>query len=208
MADQERGKKRATYQDVLDAPEHVIAEIVDGKLVLSPRPRSTHARVAGALNQELGPRFDHGRGGPGGWILLPEPELHFGDDIVVPDLAGWRRERLPHVPDVPYFTLAPDWVCEILSPSTQKLDRTKKLSVYARAGILHAWLVHPIWRTVEVFRLHDHHWLTVAFFEADAHARIEPFDAVELDLATFWADLWTPTQASEAAAEYNAASDW
>jgi Uma2 family endonuclease len=207
VSDKNPGKKPASYQDVLDAPEHLIAEIIEGELVLSPRPRGAHAAVASALGGELGPPFNRDRGGPGGWIILDEPEPHFGGEIVVPDLAGWRRERMPQVEDVAFFTLAPDWICEVLSKSTEKNDRTKKLRIYAAAGVRHAWLVHPIWRTLEVLRLHDGTWTTTAVHAADERGRVEPFDAIELDLASLWADVTLPTRASEAGAEYELA-DW
>src|SRR2546428_6351506 len=118
-------ERRATYQDVVDAPEHRVAEIVNGELRLSPRPRTTHARSASKLGAVLDGPFDRGVGGPGGWVLLDEPELHL-PDIVVPDLAGWRRERMPELPDEPFLILAPDWVCEVLSPSTADFDRADK----------------------------------------------------------------------------------
>ncbi len=197
-------KAEATYQDVLDAPEHMVAEILDGELVLSPRPAPRHASVASVLGAELIPPFGRGRGGPGGWIILDEPELHFGRRVVVPDLAGWRRERLPSVPeDAAYFTLAPDWICEVASKSTEKLDRRKKLPLYASVGVGHAWLIHPRLRTLEVLRRHGEHWLVVAVHGDDEKIRAEPFDAIELDLANLWADL--PTRASEPTAEYGEA---
>ena len=136
-------RRRATYQDVLAAPEHMIAQVIDGELVLMPRPSGPHAVAASLLAGELIPPFSRGKGGPGGWILLFEPELHLGEDILVPDLAGWRRERMPAVGDSAYFTLAPDWVCEVLSPRTSKLDRARKLPVYAREQVGHVWLVDP-----------------------------------------------------------------
>ena len=191
-------KPPATYQDVLDAPDHMIAEIIDGDPVLSPRPGGRHTAVASALGDELGPPFKRGRGGPGGWIILHEPELHLGKHVVVPDLAGWRRERMPEVEDVPYFTLQPDWGCEVLSKSTERRDRTKKLRIYAAAAVRHAWLVHPIWRTVEVLRLEHGRWSTIAMHEDDERVRAEPFDAIELELSRLWSDL--PTRASEAVA--------
>src|SRR6185503_12126115 len=123
-------KKRATYEDVLNAPEHMVAEIIDGDLLLFPRPARPHAAALSALGEELGPPFKRGRGGPGGWIILDEPELHFREDILVPDLAGWRRERLPAIERAAYMTLAPDWLCEVLSPSTEKVDRAEKLPIY------------------------------------------------------------------------------
>ncbi len=139
-----RVPKRATYADVEALPDHVVGEILDGELYASPRPRLRHAMAATRLTGRLSPPFDDGRGGPGGWWLLIEPELHLGEDIVVPDLAGWRRERLPEVPDEPHLELAPDWVCEILSHSKERIDRGLKLGIYAREKAPHAWLVNPV----------------------------------------------------------------
>ncbi|MBK9036715.1 MAG: Uma2 family endonuclease [Myxococcales bacterium] len=181
--------RRATYADVLAAPRHQVAEIIGGELRLTPRPAGPHALVASVLGEELGPPFRRGRGGPGGWILLDEPELHLGAEIVVPDLAGWRRERLPAVGDVAYFELAPDWLCEVLSRSTEKTDRAEKLGIYAAAGVGHAWLVNPIARTLEVMRRQGSQWLAVAVHKDGDRVRAEPFDAIELDLALLWADL-------------------
>lgn len=187
MADAVR--RRATYADVLKAPRHVIAEVIDGELNLQPRPAGRHAAVTSALGEELGPPFKRGRGGPGGWLLLDEPELHLGSDIVVPDLAGWRRERLPGIGDEAYFELAPDWVCEVLSPNTEKRDRGAKLRIYSREAVPHAWLLNPVQRTLEVFRLHEGKWLTLGVHSDDDRVRAEPFDAIELDLSRLWADL-------------------
>src|SRR5512138_651551 len=141
MADS--AKRKATYRDVLDAPEHMVAEIIGGELYLSPRPGSPHASATSRLGYVLGPPFDLGSGGPGGWILLFEPELHLGESVVVPDIAGWRRERLPELPRDAFITVAPDWLCETLSRSTEKLDRAKKLPVYASAKVGHVWFVNP-----------------------------------------------------------------
>jgi Uma2 family endonuclease len=204
MTDQAR--PRATYQDVLDAPDDKIAEVVNGVLHLSSRPRYKHQSVAGALHIELGARFRHGRGKPGGWVLLFEPELHLGDDILVPDLAGWRRERLPMIEDVAFSTLAPDWICEVLSRSTQSFDRVDKMASYAAASVKHAWLVHPIRRTLEVFRLYRGKWRSIAAHQDDDHIRVEPFEAIELDLSLLWHGLaGSPPRrdrASEPAATY------
>src|SRR6185437_11076720 len=121
-------KHGATYADVLAAPAGMVAEVVHGVLHTQPRPAMPHTRAASRLGGELGGPFDRGRGGPGGWIILYEPELHLGEDILVPDLGGWRRERLPKVPmGAAYLTLAPDWICEVVSPSTQAFDRGDKL---------------------------------------------------------------------------------
>ncbi|GAC1351411.1 MAG: hypothetical protein NVSMB1_04190 [Polyangiales bacterium] len=182
-------RPKATYADVLSAPEHMVAEVVDGVLELHPRPASPHAVAATAIAEELGPPFKRGRGGPGGWIILLEPELHLGDDILVPDLAGWRRERLPIIENEPFFTLAPDWICEVLSPATAKLDRSRKLPIYAREGVRHAWLVDPLQHMLEGLRREGDKWLILNVFRDDARVRAEPFDAIELDLAILWADV-------------------
>jgi hypothetical protein len=186
-------RRPATYEDLLAVPDDLLAQIVDGKLVTSPRPAMGHAIACSALNALLGGPFGLGvRGGsgglaaPGGWWILVKPELHLGADILVPDLAGWRRERMPVPPDAPYVTLAPDWVCEVLSPSTAGLDRVRKLPLYARADVAHAWLVDPAGRTLEVLRRHESRWLVADAFAGDARVRAEPFDAVELDLAPLW----------------------
>jgi Uma2 family endonuclease len=183
-------KRRATYEDVLNAPEHMVAEIIDGELELQPRPAKPHAAAATALGEELGPPFKRGRGGPGGWIILDEPELHLAGDVLVPDLAGWRRERMPVITtEEPFFTLAPDWACEVVSPSTAAKDRARKLPIYAREGVTHVWLVDPLQRTLDVLRLQDRNWVIVAVHEGVARVRAEPFDAIELDLGILWADV-------------------
>lgn len=184
--------RTATYQDVLDAPPHKVAEVVFGVLHVSPRPATPHALATTVLGHELGSRFHRGGGGPdhpGGWILLDEPELHLGADILVPDLAGWRREHMPAMPIAPFLTLAPDWICETLSPSTSGLDRIDKLAIYARESVAHAWLIDPQPRTLEVLRLEGGQWRLVGAHRGDARVRAEPFDAVELDLALLWSDL-------------------
>jgi Uma2 family endonuclease len=179
--------KRATYEDVLNAPENKVAEILDGELFLSPRPATRHALAAWRLGRILGP-FDDDPAGPGGWWLLNEPELHFGDQVLVPDMAGWRRERMAAVPDAAALTLAPDWVCEVLSPSTERIDRGRKLRIYAGAGVAHAWLVKPKDRTLEVLRLHEGAWTIVGVWEDAAVVRAEPFEAIEVSLAQLWPD--------------------
>jgi Uma2 family endonuclease len=181
------GERRfATYDDVLAAPADVVAEVVAGRLHTHPRPRLRHAAVATTLGEELGPPFRRGRGGPGGWVLLDEPELHLGDDIVVPDLAGWRRERMPEVPDEPFTTIAPDWVCEVLSARTAAFDRTEKLSVYARESVRHVWFLDPDPRVLEVLRLDGETYRIVLTRSGDVVVSAEPFDAVGLDLTAVW----------------------
>ncbi|HEU4618659.1 MAG TPA: Uma2 family endonuclease [Gammaproteobacteria bacterium] len=182
----QRLKVGATYDDLVAVPENLVAEMFDGELYASPRPALPHAHAVSALGMELGGPFQRSRGGPGGWWLLYEPELHFGRDVLVPDLAGWRRERLPAVPREPFLTLAPDWVCEILSPATETIDRSKKLRIYAREAVAYAWLLNPLLQTLEVLALRERRWTLVGTYEGDRGVRAEPFDAVELELGALW----------------------
>ena len=178
--------RRATYQDVLDAPVHRVAEIVDGTLYTHPRPAPPHARASSALGGKIGNPFDYDAGGPGGWWIIDEPELHLGEDIVVPDLAGWRRERMAQLPDTAYFALAPDWVCEVLSASTRRLDLHGKRPVYAREAVRHLWLVDPTDRTLEAFELRDGEWVLIASAKDDDPVGVPPFDAVTFSLGDLW----------------------
>ena len=180
-------KTGATYDDLCAVPENFVAEMFDGELYATRRPAVPHTHAASVLGFELGGPFHRGRNGPGGWWILDEPELHFGADVLVPDLAGWRRERLQTLPTTAYFTLAPDWICEVLSPSTESIDRAKKLRIYARAGVEHAWLVNPVLQTLEVLSLTASRWTLVAIHEGSANVRAEPFDAIELELGALWA---------------------
>ena len=181
----------AGYEDILALPEHLVGEIVDGDLVVSPRPAPAHALAAASLGAGIVTPFGHGRGGPGGWVILGEPELHLAADVLVPDLAGWRRERMPALPTTAWFQLAPDWVCEVLSPATAIVDRTRKQEVYRAHGVPWLWFVDPAARTIEVLRNGENAWLVAGTFGGSAEARIPPFDAVALDLGTLW-DLTPP----------------
>jgi Uma2 family endonuclease len=181
--------KRATYHDLVNLPDHVVGEILDGELFASPRPASPHAFAASVLGSDLIGGFQRPPGDPGGlggWWILHEPELHFGDDVLVPDIAGWRHARMPRVPDTAYFTLPPDWVCEVISPSTGRIDRGRKMAIYARAGVAHLWIVDPLAQTVESYRLAGDHWLLLRTASGDGPARIEPFEALEVTLARWW----------------------
>ena len=179
--------RRATYQDVLGAPANRVAEIIDGTLYTHPRPAAPHARASSSLGVKIGGPFDYDAGGPGGWWIIDEPELHLGEEIVVPDLAGWRRERMPDYPDTAYFTLAPDWVCEVLAASARKVDLHEKRPIYAREGVPWLWLVDPIDRTLETFELLDGQWLLIASAKDDEPVSIRPFDAVTFKLGDLWA---------------------
>jgi Uma2 family endonuclease len=178
-------KKGATYDDLRRVPEHFVAEMFDGELYASPRPAFPHARTTAVLLGKLGGFFDFGDG-PGGWLIYVEPELHFGNDVLVPDLAAWRRERLPSMPKDPYLALAPDWICEVLSPSTESIDRGKKLRIYAREGVRHAWLVDPLRQTLEVLALEAGSLEQTQEYRGESSVRALPFDAIELDLRALW----------------------
>jgi len=181
-----RPRRRATYQDVIDAPAHMVAEVVEGALYTHPRPAPPHALASSSLGVELGSPFQKGRGGPGGWWIIDEPELHLGEDILVPDIAGWRRERMPEFPDTAFFTLAPDWVCEVLSPSTRDLDRHGKRPVYAREGVAHLWFIDPVARDLEAFELRDGEWVLIATARNDDPVSIPPFEAITFPLDALW----------------------
>jgi Uma2 family endonuclease len=184
-----QAKRRATYEDLMQVPDTKVAELIDGELVVTPRPASPHTLAASVLGMDIGGLFhrdpdDPAR--PGGWWILLEPELHFGDDVVVPDWAGWRRIRLPNVTDVPFFTLPPDWVCEVVSPSTGRIDRSRKMRIYGEAGVPSLWLVDPLARTLELYRRDGDRWIVAGVHGGDDVVRAEPFDAVELALARWW----------------------
>ena len=191
LRDMKPARRNATYDDLVDVPEPLVAELIGGDLYTSPRPAVAPARVAIALSQDLRDFDQPGgkAGAPGGWWMLLEPELHFGDDALVPDLAGWCRARLPELPDTPALTLAPDWICEVLSPSTAALDRSRKMPVYAREQVAHLWLVDPRMRTLEVYRLEDGHWVVVGTYGGEEAIRAEPFEAIALDLRRWWGIL-------------------
>ncbi len=174
-----------TWHDLDAVPEGSIGEIVGGEIVVHPRPDPPHTDAASDLGTLLGGWFRFGIGGPGGWVLRDEPRVRFGSDIRVPDLAGWRAQRFVSPPLGPY-TVIPDWICEILSPSTAQGDRTVKMPLYARSGVRFAWLLDPVLRILEVYRPEGASWLLLGTFGSAARVRAEPFDAVELDLTLVW----------------------
>jgi Uma2 family endonuclease len=181
-------RRPATYQDVLDAPENMVAELIEGALHLHPRPAPPHTLASSYLGDELVSPFGKGRGGPGGWWILDEPELHLGPDVLVPDLAGWRRDRMPALPETAWFDLAPDWICEVLSPGTRRIDITDKRRLYAVAMIGHLWFVDPPARTLEAFALHDGAWTLIASLKDDEEVRVPPFEAIAFPLSVLWPD--------------------
>ena len=177
-------KKGATYEDLCGVPDHFVAEILDGDLYASPRPALPHARAAAVLLARLGAAFDLGH--PGGWIMLFAPELHFGNDVLVPDLAGWRREGLASLPNDAYLTLAPDWICEVVSPATETIDRGQKLRIYTREGVAFAWLVDPLRQSLEVLALETGNLEQIEEHNGGVRVSARPFDAIELELSALW----------------------
>ncbi len=180
-----------SFRSIIDQlPHNLTGQVIAGRLVVLPRPAIPHAKVEGALDKLIGAPFQFSLHGPGGWWIFPEPELSLGleqdFDPIVPDLAGWRRDRTASVPDTATCAIVPDWICEVLSPSTEDDDRGEKMPFYARAGVDHAWLADPIERTLEVFRRDERVFRPVATWRGDVRVRAEPFDAIELDLALVW----------------------
>jgi Uma2 family endonuclease len=191
-------ERLAEYRDLFDLPDAMIGEILHGQLIAQPRPAPRHARASAVIGDELGPPYDLGRGGgPGGWWILDEPELHLGRHILVPDLAGWRRERMPFFPDTAYFDLAPDWACEVLSPGTARVDRVIKMPIYAEQAVQWLWLVEPDLRTLEVFRLCEGHWMLEGAWQENDTVRAPPFDAIAIPLGGLWAPMAPQAGAGE-----------
>jgi Uma2 family endonuclease len=189
-----RGKRPATYEDIEALPPGWVGEIIDDELWAFPRPAKRHAWVASVLGARLGNAFSYGHGRAGGWWLLDEPELHLGRQVLVPDLAAWRRERAPGLleGEEPFFDLAPDWVCEVLSPSTAALDRGRKLALYHQEGVSHAWLMDPRAHTLEVYGRGEKGWRLIAHHGGEETVRAEPFDAEPLELGLLWAPKSIP----------------
>jgi len=180
--------KYSLYDRLLSLPENLTGEILDGQLYTQPRPSGPHAWAESVLSAELLDPFARGLGGPGGWWILVEPEIHFIRDteVAVPDLAGWRRERMPKIPRGHRFEVVPDWVCEIVSPSTESKDRRIKMPVYAHYGVKYPWLIDPEERTLEAYALKGGKWDLTGKFRGDDSVAVAPFDAVTIALADLW----------------------
>lgn len=179
---------RATYADLEAVSPLLVAELLRGRLITHPRPAPPHARATSRLGGMLGAAFDWGDDGPGGWLILDEPELHLGEEVAVPDIAGWRRERMPDLPTTAYFGTPPDWICEVISPSTERYDRGDKRDIYAEHGVRHLWLLDPVAKLLETFELRDGLWLLLATYKDIEGERIAapPFAAVPFELGKVW----------------------
>jgi Uma2 family endonuclease len=183
----EPANKRATYEDLFSIPENMTGEIIDGELFVHPRPSRKHISTVSSLGYAIGPAYQFGKeDGPGGWIILIEPEIQLGEHTMVPDLAGWKQERFPEEEPCNSITVAPDWVCEVLSPKTAGHDRVKKMSKYAGFSIGYAWLLDPVITTLEAYKLESGLWLLLAAYEGAETVRVEPFQEVEIDLGVLW----------------------
>lgn len=178
--------KLATYQDILDLPENIVGEILNGQLETHPRPAPKHALAASSLGGELSYPFQRGRGGSGGWWILDEPECHIEGEIFAPDLAGWRKTRMPKLPETAWFEIVPDWVCEVVSPSSVRRDRVTKMAIYARLGIAYFWLIDPIAQTLEAYQLQERHWTLLASYADDQMVSVAPFAEHSFSLANLW----------------------
>ncbi|MBI2389268.1 MAG: Uma2 family endonuclease [Deltaproteobacteria bacterium] len=179
-------RKLATYGDLAALPEDLRAEIIAGDITKLPAPLPEHGRVQRTLSRHVGGPFDDddGRGGPGGWWILVEVDVQLDvHDVVRPDVAGWKRERLPSPWGKRPITVAPDWICEVLSPTNEAHDRVKKRRLYAKAGVAFYWIIDPAERTLEALRLVDGVWVDAGSFDEEATARIPPFDSIELEVA-------------------------
>lgn len=181
-------RRPGLYDQLVSLPPTLTGEILNGQLHTQPRPSGPHAVASSSLGGELVGPFQKGRGGPGGWWIVDEPEIHFQRDVevAVPDLAGWRRERMPNIPQDHRFDVVPDWICEILSPSTASKDREIKLPLYARYGVRHIWLIDPKARTLETLARQDGAWVVAGYFKDGDEVTAPPFEAVTIELEGLW----------------------
>lgn len=188
MAEDSRDFRLELYEQYQHVPEHQRAEIIEGTLYVLPRPAPAHAHAASVLGGELSERSQRGRAGSGGWWIVDEPELQLVElEPISPDLAGWRVERMAELPGTPHFNVVPDWVCEVLSRSTEFIQRTLKLPLYAAHGVRHVWLADPSAKMLEVYTLGGGlQWRHVQMYPCDGRLRVPPFEALELDLAALF----------------------
>lgn len=178
------------YQRLIDLPENLTGEIIGGELYVQSRPTGPQAIASAVLRMDIGSALHRGRGGPGGWWILFEPEVHFVRDteVLVPDIAGWRRERMPSIPQGHRFEVVPDWVCEALSPSTRSKDRVLKMKAYAQHGVAFLWLADPSARSLETYALNEGRWTVTGLFQEQDAVSAPPFEAITLALGDLWVE--------------------
>ena len=180
-------QKKATYDDLYGLPENMNGEIIDGELIASPRPSRRHGYTSASLTAKVIPEYQFREGGgPGGWVIMDEPEISFGDNIIVPDIAGWKRERFPVEEDHNWISVVPDWVCEIVSPRSASIDRIRKMGLYAAHGVPYYWIIDPISKTLEVYENENSRWLVIGLFAGNDTVRVLPFHESEIDLSSLW----------------------
>ncbi len=184
--------KKSLMDEFMEMPSNRVAEILNGELVSHPRPAPKHAFAYSSLTEEILGPFQKGRGGPGGWIIIDEPELHLGEQILVPDLAGWRKERMPALPETAWFETVPDWVCEIISPSTGRYDRGVKREIYADKGVQYLWFLDPLQQTLEAFQLREGQWVLLSTVTGNDEVALAPFAAVPFPLSNLWFEELRP----------------
>ena len=177
---------KATYEDLYTIPENMTGEIIDGEMSVTPRPSARHIYSGTRFGSVLVAGYDFGSGGPGGWIILDEPEISFGEDILVPDLAGWKKERFSVSEEHNWISVVPDWVCEIISPGTVRKDRIQKMPIYGRHDVPYVWLIDPIAKSLEIFRLESGRWTVAGLYAENDKVRAEPFEQMEINLADLW----------------------
>jgi Uma2 family endonuclease len=183
----EPARKRAMYEDLYLVPENMTGEIINGELIVTPRPSRKHVYTTSALDKKIGSPFQFGEGGgPGGWIILVEPEIGLGEHTLVPDLGGWREERYPQEEPHNWISVPPNWICEVISPSTRRIDKMEKMPIYAQYGVPFCWLVDPVDKTLDVFRLKTGEWVVAGLYVGDARVRAEPFSDIEINLSDLW----------------------
>jgi len=193
----EPARKKATYEDIYNIPDDMTGEIINGELIVTPKPAPRHALAAVALGSKIAPLYHFGEGGgPGGWVILSEVEVLFGEDLLVPDWSGWRKDNFPGWPETNWFLKAPDWICEIISPATVANDKVRKMDIYAGFEVSYYWLIDPRDKTLETFRLQSGIWARMRGYAGNAKVRAEPFSEVELDLGSFWIEEPPPCSPS------------
>jgi Uma2 family endonuclease len=179
-------RMKLTYEDLCNVPDDMTGEIIDGELSLTPMPSKQQIHTGTKLANAVVAAYHFGTKGPGGWIILDEPDLAFGEDILVPELAGWKEDRFIVSWEHHWISVAPDWVCEIISPETAQRDRTQKMPIYERNGVSYVWLIDPAEKSLEIFRLESGKWGAPTLYTGNDKVRAEPFEQTEINLGDLW----------------------